>query len=369
MLPALRILNAILVRKFYERHAGLLFFLFYVMFGMVESGQIVTYHLGLIFGVLSSPTMMAIVFAIWSLYMAKGALFFEECISQPQNLFFKQITLFNKRSQFFLFSYGYLIIGQPVLIYSIVMIGVAFSKGLIREAASIIAFHILVICAYSWRSVHSVNSTKSSRLTIPSLRWPFTVPPPMFYIGLLTSRFKIMLLLTKIFSILCLVGFLQIPLDHYEPRLAYLGMVIAITSYSVIIFEWRQFEDHSLQFTRALPINLPQRFLIVAAAYTLLLLPEFVVLLVQKFYPWDALVAILLSIGFVMFMHCSLYKNELSNDRHLRRVMMWFLITFFLALSKLALPTAILFVIVGWWRYQNNFGNYEASDSLSPISK
>jgi len=48
-------------KKFYERHAGLLFFVFYVMFGMVESGQLVSYHLGLIYGAIGAPVFLALV--------------------------------------------------------------------------------------------------------------------------------------------------------------------------------------------------------------------------------------------------------------------------------------------------------------------
>lgn len=365
MFPVLRIINAIFVRKFYERHAGLLLFVFYIMFGMMESKYIVSHHLALIYGALSSPVMMASVFAIWFLYLAKGVLLFEECTSQPHNLFFKQIGLFQRRSQFFIFSYGYLIIYQPVMIYSVFMIAVAFTTGAIWQAVCVILFHIIAISACAWRSVHGINSTQSPHLKIPSLRWPFTISPPMFYIGLLTSRFKIMLTLTKLFSIACLLGFLQIPLDHYEPRLAYLGMIIAIVPYSVIIFEWRRFEDQRLQFTRAHPISLTHRFLTVAGAYALLLIPEFIVLLAQKVYPWDALIAILLSIGFALFLHNTLYKNELDNERHLKRMILSFLITFGLVLSKLALPVAILLPAIGWWLFQKNFINYEPSASLA----
>ncbi|HEV8512026.1 MAG TPA: hypothetical protein VGQ59_02055 [Cyclobacteriaceae bacterium] len=361
MLPTIKIINGVLVRKFYERHASLLFFVFYLMFGMVESGQIVSYHLALIHGAISSPVFMMIVLGIWMLYLIKAVLLLEECFAQPHNLFFKQIGQLNKPTQFFLLAYTYVLIYQPVLIYSIVMIVVAFKSNAILAAMSMIAFHFIMISLCAWRSINSINTSRPSVLAIPSLRWPFAKPYPVFYISLLTDRFRIMLLLTKTFTILCLLGFLQIPLDHYESRLAHLGMAIAITSYSVIIFEWRQFEDQYLQFARALPITLTQRFLVVASAYAILLLPEFVVLLFQGFYLWDALIAILLSLGFALFAHSSLYQEKLNNDRHIQRVLWLFLITFFLALSKLALPAAILFSLIGWWRFRKNFEAYEAS--------
>lgn len=308
---------------------------------------------------------MIIVLGIWVLYLFKSVLFFEECFTQPHNLFFRQITLLEKLVQFSLLAYAYFIIYQPVLIYSLIIIVVAFSTNAIWLALSLIAFHFIMLSLCAWRSMSSINTSRPSTLKIRSLHWPFSKPFPLFYISLLTDRFKIMLLLAKTFSILCLLGFLQIPLDQYEPRLAHLGMTFAIISYSVIIFEWRQFEDRHLQFTRAFPIHLAQRFLVVASAYALLLLPEFIVLLAQGFYLWDALIAILLALGFALFAHGSLYQGELNSDRHLQRILWLFLITFFLALSKLALPVAILLSAIGWWRFRENFEGYEASANIS----
>lgn len=365
MFPEIKIINRILVRKFYERHAAFLFFVFYAMFGMVESGQIVSYHLALIHGALSSPLFMAIVLSIWALYLIKSILFFEECFTQPHYLFFRQISLLDKLTQFFLLVYTYFMIYQPVLIYSIVIIIVALTTNAVWVGVSLIAFHIIMISLCAWRSVNSINTSRPSVLRMPSLRWPFSKPFPLFYISLLTNRFKIMLLLAKTFSILCLLGFLQIPLDQYEPRLAHLGMTLAIAAYTVVIFEWRQFEDHFLYFTRVLPISLTQRFFVVASAYAILLIPEFVVLLVQGFYPWDAFIAILLALGFALYAHGSLYQEPLNNDRHLQRILWMFLITFFLALSKLALPVTILFSVIGWWRFRRNFEDYESSASIS----
>src|SRR5258706_3229641 len=226
MLPEIKIINKILVHKFYERHAGVLFFVFYIMFGMVESSQVVSYHLGLMHAAISSPVFMSIVFGIWVLYLTKGVLFFEECFAQPHHLFFKQISLLEKRAQFFLLVYAYLVVYQPVLIYSIIMIVVAFKAYAVLAAFSIIAFHLIVLSLCAWRSIHTINTSQPSVLKIPSLRWPFSKPYPLFYISLLTDRFKIMLLLAKTFSILCLLGFLQIPLDQYEPRLAQLGTTV-----------------------------------------------------------------------------------------------------------------------------------------------
>jgi hypothetical protein len=365
MLPVLKIIHLLWIRKFYERHAGLLFFVFYVMFGMVESGQIVSYHLGLIYGALSSFVFMVLVLAIWFLYLVKGILLFEECLFQPKNIFFREIGLLDRKIQFLLISYAIVLIYLPVLLYSAFMMAIAIQTQNLMAFFGIISFHVVIICLSAWRITYTINSSMPSLLQIPSFHLPFVKPFPLFYIGLLTDRFKITLLLTKIFSILCIIGFLQIPLDNYDPRLAYLGLIIGIISHTVIIFEWRKFEDQYLVFTRALPIALPHRFALTALAYAILLLPEFIVLLTQNIYPPHALLGLFLGVSFSLFAHCSLYKKELDNDRHLQTVLWLFLITFFLALSKLALPTAILLCAWAWWRFMKNFQKYEAAANIS----
>ena len=67
----MKILVQVIVQKFYERNVGLFFFIFYLMFGIVESTQIITYHLSLIYGVLSSSVFLLMVCGVWVLYSLK----------------------------------------------------------------------------------------------------------------------------------------------------------------------------------------------------------------------------------------------------------------------------------------------------------
>jgi hypothetical protein len=364
MLPVLKIIHLVLVKKFYERHAGLLFAVFYVMFGMVESNQIISYHFGLILGAISSPVFLAVVLAVWLLYLSKSVLFLEECFSQPRNTFLRQLNLLDQQQQFLLLAYALLLCYLPVLIYSAFMIVIAFQQHYYLAALSMMAFHAVMLGAGAFKMVHSLNSSSPPFLQLPSFRWPFIKSYPLFYIGLLFDRFKITLLLTKVFSILCLIGFLRIPLDDYEPRLAYLGLAIANLSHAVILFEWRKLEDNYFLFMRALPVSILYRFAMVAVAFGLLLLPEFIVLLVQHIHLVDALTALLLAVGFSLYIYSTSFKGILDNDKLIQRILWMFLITFMLALSKLALPTAIVWMAIGWWRFRKNFDDYESSANI-----
>src|ERR1700712_1117296 len=69
--PLTTILLKIVARGFYQAHAGILAVGFFVLFGMVEPGQIVNYHKTLMLTLVSSPLMMCVVFLCWLVYSIK----------------------------------------------------------------------------------------------------------------------------------------------------------------------------------------------------------------------------------------------------------------------------------------------------------
>src|ERR1700754_1531255 len=72
MKPLTQILLKIFTTGFYRAHAGILAVGFFVMFGMVEPGQLLNYHKTLMLAFVSSPVMMLVVFAAWLIYAIKS---------------------------------------------------------------------------------------------------------------------------------------------------------------------------------------------------------------------------------------------------------------------------------------------------------
>ena len=68
MSAILHLMIKALVVPFYKNHAGLLFFVFFLMFGIVESTQIVFYHVSLIVGMLTSGIFLFIVLSLTCQY-------------------------------------------------------------------------------------------------------------------------------------------------------------------------------------------------------------------------------------------------------------------------------------------------------------
>ena len=87
MLSVTKVLGKVLVARFYERNAGLFFVVFYLMFGIVESSQIISYHQSLIYATLTSLVFQLMVGGVWLLYSVKCIQFIAEQLRQPQNQF------------------------------------------------------------------------------------------------------------------------------------------------------------------------------------------------------------------------------------------------------------------------------------------
>src|SRR6478672_10353595 len=73
-----------LVRTFYMQHAGLLLFVFYIFFGVVNGGELLYYHLSMVRAVLDSGTLFLIVVAIWLLYTGKALFFFRSQLMKEE---------------------------------------------------------------------------------------------------------------------------------------------------------------------------------------------------------------------------------------------------------------------------------------------
>jgi len=358
----MRILLLVIIKKFYERNSGFFLFVFFLMFGIVESTQIVNYHLSLIYGMINLPIFLGVVFLLWLLYMIKCISFFQQALSSSENLFLKQLNLLSARRQFLLISYPVIVTYLPVLLYTALILGVAIRTNHYAVAISIVGFHCLLIFLGTRYIFVQLNSTNPRTIILPSIHWPWPKPFPLFYLNLLTSKLKAVLFVTKVFSISSILLFIQIPLDHYEYRTALMGFLFGLAAHSVIVFEFRKLEDENLYFMRGLPFSISQRFALITITYALLLLPEFIVLLVNPINYFDATLVFFAGLSFLLFSHCSLYNKRINMDSHLQKILWMFLLGFGLTLFNLALPTAFLFFIFSFVRYRKNYYLYEVSN-------
>lgn len=82
-----------IVIPFYRSHAGLLIFVFLIMFGTVESNQLVNYHRSLIAGMFASEIFMFCIGLVWTLFSFKILLYVLSLLKRPEYVFLNNLML------------------------------------------------------------------------------------------------------------------------------------------------------------------------------------------------------------------------------------------------------------------------------------
>ena len=363
MLPVMKILVQVIVQKFYERNVGLFFFIFYLMFGIVESTQIITYHLSLIYGVLSSSVFLLMVCGVWVLYSLKYLQFIFAEFDKPQNLFLIELSRLDRTKLFWILLVTVATIDAPVLIYSFFIVSIGVKSHHYLPTLAIIGFHLGALLTATFILLKRLNSIheKASFSFFPAIHWRWPKPLSIFYLGQLTNQLPTVLFFTKAFSVFAVYGFMQIPLDHYENRVAVLGLLIGLAGHAVIVFELRKFEEETLRFLRGIPLSIPERFLKIATVYGILLLPEIIMLTIRGVHLIDLIGIILFATGYLTLNHCKLLKSELNMDNHIQWTLGLFLISFMLVLLKVHLVEMLLIWALSYYWLNRDYYKFESS--------
>ncbi len=358
-----RVLNKVLVKKFYERNVGLLFFVFFLMFGVVESNQLINYHRSLIYGILTSPVFLAGVMGVWLLYSGKYLQLVLSELAEPHNQFLKDYSRLTKRQQFWPMLLSIVMVDQPVLLYSVFIVGVGTFSQQYVAVFFILVFHSAKLMTCTWIVLSRINSLHERRATklLPAIQWPWRRYFPFFYLGHFTNHLPLALLFTKIFSFFAIIGFMQITTDHYEIRTALMGLLFGLMAHSVFIFESRRLEETYLTFAKGLPISMIKRFLFLGLFYGVLLIPELVLLAINHIVWFDLLIITLFAVFYLVYQHTRLFRGSLTIDAHTTFTFGLFLISFMLVLFKLYWLEAIALSALGFYQYKRDYYNFEAT--------
>jgi hypothetical protein len=358
-----RVLHKVLVKKFYERNVGLLFFVFYLMFGVVESNQLINYHRSLIYGVLTSFVFLAGVMGVWIMYSAKYLQLVLSELAEPHNQFLNDYSRLSKGQQFWPMLLSIVMMDQPVLLYSVFILAVGIFSQQYVAVLLVFVFHSAKLVGSTWvvlRRVNSLHERKATKL-LPSIQWPWKKYFPFFYIGHFTNQLPLALLFTKIFSLFAIIGFMQITTDHYENRTALMGLLFGLMAHSVIIFESRRLEETYLIFAKGLPLSMFKRFLFISLFYAILLMPELVLMAINHIVWFDLLFIALFAVFYLVYQHTRLFQGSLTIDSHTTFTFGLFLISFMLVLFKLYWLEAFVLGILGFYQYERDYYNFEAS--------
>lgn len=365
MKPIYHLILKTLVFPFYQQHAGLFFFVFFLMFGVVESSQLINYHESLIYGMLSSSLFLVIVLLIWLVYFLKCFVFVAQKCEAPDYHILNELSSLSQVKTFQIFLILFFLIFEPVIIYTLAILTLALKSGFYFPSAIIVLFQISSLILCSWISSQQIHKRHlPAHFTIPSFKIPFNRPLFLFYISHLSKNQKVGILLSKIFSILSIYIVLQAMDVNEDIRIPAIALLFGLLAHSFLVFDMKRFEDERLQWMRSLPYHTHFLYLNYLLVFSLILAPEMLLLagsIGNKITLLDWIELYAFGIGFLVFIYARLFKFVKNTDLYMQFMLWVFLATFFLILCNLVSLLALAFCIGSFLIIKKRYYVYESN--------
>ncbi|HVI45977.1 MAG TPA: hypothetical protein VM802_13965 [Chitinophaga sp.] len=346
------ILHKIFTRQFYIQNIGFFFLIFYLLFGVVDSSNLASYHLGLVRGFLGSYGFFGLVLLLWALYALKCTGFVLKVLQQQGYEFlYSTMGSMNRERRIREWIGIQVSIYLPLLVYAAFATIVAcwfreYFKGII-----IIVFNLLM-CVWPLTLYERKLSQPDVLFFTGSLRrWinrHFTRPPLLFFISELTINYPRRLFSTKLFSVgvLWITFFLMMQGDYFDLRGLQIGVMLCVLLHMQLMVHHRAFDDTYLSFMDNLPVPLLRIYIRQITIYLLLFLPEIIMITANAYAKttvYGLLTVFATALSLLILFRCILYFPKVSPEKHIRYALLTSFIVLFLVLdSKQWLAVALM---------------------------
>lgn len=354
----LRLLINSLAREFYQRHAGFFLIGFYVLFGVVEPSQLLSYHEALLIAGISSPMGMAIVFVSWGLYSLKVHFFIRQELASARYNFISEMGKLDKSTHLKLWMALLCTIILPIIIYAIVLIGLCvYHQFFISLACILIVFFSIAFgLSFLYYQSSTYGFLKQDRQPVnllgkikrPFLSWP---------LHYLLSEQTVMLIMCKVMSLIFFKGILWVFADvGNDTRVLLVALLASVLSHAVLVFTLLKFEVTFLNFSKSMPISTYQRLVNWLFTFAVILFPEWILLMISSQWSlYPIMNGFLFSIAGLLLLLTSLYIVKLNMDLYLRWLLFFFFISMWSILAHYYLAYSFVLLISCALYYLNNF--------------
>ncbi len=344
----LKIVQRVLVNAFYKANAGFFSFWFFMLFGIVQ--PVIGYHLSLIQGMIRDYIFLGCVVILWFFYSCKCIHFIARQYKEPANGFLLVLNKLSAGKQYRLMLWVHLQVYMPVLVYAIIVAIIAARQAFYASMAIVLISNTILVLLSAALYTRFLQKKEWQLLRFLVTTRSFTVSKPLFTLPLwfLWKDRRQMLMVTKVFSFFVIYVFAALyePEQHDVRPLQLILLLVGIF-HCAMVFQVRSFEEEYLGFSRSLPVARLQRFSGLLAAYTILLLPE--LLLIWRAYPAafvssDYPQLLLFAISIPVFLHSLLLMEEMDMESYIRIVFAAGAVLFFITLYNpgIILPVAVL---------------------------
>jgi hypothetical protein len=269
-----RILTRVFVVPFYQANATLFLFIAVMAGGFMSKVE----HVALASFFVSTPLSMLVPIGVWMFYTIKVLRFNQALLQRPENTFMQHYCLLPVRSQWL----GWLsaVAGQlaPAIGYGTFLVLMAVQQkawtSLVLVPLAVVVLLLLTVALLYRERLHSHRQHTPSRLR----RWldkTFVRPYPLFFIEWIVRRQPLLLLGTKAFGCLLLLGVTYLYTDEtYDSRLLIMGITAVAAANLQLVWELLQFEHVHFSIVRQLPLSFGRRVVYTSLTLCALLLPE-----------------------------------------------------------------------------------------------
>jgi hypothetical protein len=341
----LKLLISSLAKEFYQQHAGFFLMGFYVLFGVVEPSQLISYHKALLLAGLSSPLGLAIVCVSWVLYCAKVHFFIKQKLSLAQYNFVNEVGSLDKTPQLKLWLALYSVFLLPIIIYVLALMWIGVYYHLFLSLIVILAIFAALAVGLSFLSYRSVTfgflkqemhqSNSYIQVKRPFFSWP------LFY---LFNEQPLMLWICKVLSLFFFKSMLWMFADvGHDTRVLLVALLASILCHAVLVFTLLKFEISYLNFSKSLPIPTYKRLLGWLLTLAIILLPEWTFLIISSEYDvYSIMNGFVFGLAGLLFLLTLLYFVKLNMDIYLR----WLLFFFFISMWSILGHYYLLYSLV-----------------------
>lgn len=277
-----------LVAPYYRQNAALLCFVYYIMtlgVGRANGVGMLEYHYALIRGMLTAPSFLITVFALWLVYAVKCAQFVASSLHKPAFSYLYQLLLVDTKKVYRLLLQVQLMLFLPVLSYLVFVMGIGFHEHWYIPATLALLFNIVVCVAGAGWYLYLLKRPGAFPFQI-KWKWP-SILKRKYYVSFLLryvlEKGKMLFLVTKLYN--CAALYLMLagrdPARHSDIRMMALFFSAGMLGHGILIHRLKEIENTGMSFYRSLPVSVSRRFAQYCLFYFCLFLPEIITIVAR----------------------------------------------------------------------------------------
>ena len=354
----LRLLNKSFAKKFYQQHAGYFLVGIYLLFGIVEPSQLIDYQKTLLLAGISSPMGLLIVFLSWLLYVLKVYFFVKHKLALAQYKFIHEIGALNIKTQLKIWLSLYAVMLLPVTIYALALIGLSIYYHFFLSFFCVLIVFFTLILGLSLRSYQLVTiaflkeeqtqNNTGIKIILPFFSWPIVH---------LFKEQPLMLFMCKLSSLVLFKAMLWMFADvGNDTRVLLIALLASVLCHSVLVYTLLRFEIAFLNFSKSLPVSIYKRLYGWLVIFTMVLIPEWILLIVSSAYNLYSIAnGFLFSLTSIFFLLTVMYFIRLNVDNYLKWLLFFFFTAMWAILGHYYLVFSLVLLVCCTTYYMLNF--------------